>query len=771
MRFTDPINFLSHNFIICLVCSKLVIYISMNEKLLQPYNPKEHEEDIYKRWEEEGWFNPEKCIEKGATKADALPFTIVLPPPNVTGVAHAGHAARVTTEDIMIRWKRMQGYRTLWIPGTDHAAIATQSKVEKILKKEENKSRHDLGREEFLKKVEAFAKESHDTIANQIRRLGASLDWSREAYTLDDKRNLGVRTAFKRMYDAGLIYRGHRIVNWDPKGQTVISDDEVVHIENEAKLYTFRYSHDFPIPIATTRPETKVGDTAVAVHPDDERYSEYVGKTYEVDFAGAKLSVKVIAEQSIDKDFGTGALGVTPAHSMTDWEMAERHGIKSVQVINEYAKMTDEAGGIVAGMKVLEAREKIVEWLKENNLLEKEETIANNLSTAERTGATIEPLPKLQWFIDVNKPFTIPHSEIEGIKSGEKTTLKEIMRKAVESGAIKFVPERYSVNYLNWVNNLRDWCISRQLWYGHRIPVWYKGEEIYVGVEAPTGDGWTQDEDTLDTWFSSALWTFSTLGWPEDTEDMRVYHPTDVLETAYEILTLWVSRMVMMAGFHLGTIPYHTVYIAGLVRDGQGRKFSKSLGNGVDPIETIENYGCDSLRMALIVGAPPGADMKLGDEKVKAYKKFSNKLWNIARFVMTETDDLNPHAPIVLSETDTSALSRLNEVIESTTAHLEKFNFHLASEELYHYVWHEFADKYIEESKERLRDDPTSQDSFAEHGVDNRKSAQHTLRAIMNTSLKLLHPFMPFVTEAIWNIMKKEGDKMLIVSSWPSPKE
>ncbi len=735
----------------------------MNEKLLKPYNPKEHEEAIYKRWEEAGYFNPEKCIEAGVTKPDAKPFTIVLPPPNVTGTAHAGHAARVTTEDIMIRYKRMRGFRTLWIPGTDHAAIATQSKVEKILKKEENKSRHDLGREEFLKRVEAFAQASHDTITNQVRRMGASLDWTREAYTLDEKRNLGVRTAFKRMYDAGLIYRGNRIVNWDPKGQTVISDDEIVYKEETTKFYYLKYG---PFIIATARPETKFGDKYVVMHPKDERYGQYThGQKIDLEWINGPITATVIKDDAMDMELGTGVMTITPAHSMVDFDMAQRHGLDVEQVIDKHGVLLPIAGEF-AGQHIKKAREAIVAKLQANGLVEKlDDKYVHNIATAERTEEVIEPQIMLQWFVDVDKPFTIPHSEIPTIASGSTTTLKEIMQKSVQSRAITFVPERISANYFNWVNNLRDWCISRQLWYGHRIPVWYRGDEIYCDVNPPKGDGWTQDEDTLDTWFSSSLWTFSTLGWPEKTEDLRIYHPTDVLETAYEILTLWVSRMIMMSGFHLGTIPYHHVYIAGLVRDAQGRKFSKSLGNGVDPIETIEKFGCDALRMALIVGAPPGADMKLGDDKVKAYKHFSNKLWNITRFVMTETTDFDGKT-VTLNDNDKTALERLNEIIASTTAHMEKYNLHLAAEELYHYIWHEFADKYIEESKTQLK------------GVDveKKRSAQHTLRAILKTSLHLLHPFMPYVTEAIWDIMKDEGDhldsargkRMLIVSPWPS---
>jgi valyl-tRNA synthetase len=508
----------------------------MNEKFLKPYDPAKTEDNIYKIWDKSGLFNPDNL---GNKYKQAKPFTIVLPPPNVTGTLHMGHAAMLAIEDIMIRYKRMRGYKALWIPGTDHAAIATQSKVEKEISKKEGKSRYDLGREELLKRVNKFAQESHDTIINQVKRMGCSLDWSREAFTLDEKRNLAVRTAFKTMYEMGLIYRGYRIVNWDPKGQTTISDDEIVYEERSTKLYTFKYSKDIPISISTTRPETKLGDTAIAVHPDDNRYKQYIGKEYSANFAGENIKIKVISDENVEKDFGTGALGVTPAHSAIDFEMAIKNNLPTKQVIDEYAKMM-VGNDKIKGKKVIEAREEIVKWLKENNLLEKEEDISHNIATAERTGGVIEPLPKLQWFIAVNKKFKIPHSNISGIEKGQEITLKELMKVSVNGGDIKIISERYERVYYNWIENLHDWCISRQIWYGHRIPVWYKKNnnetETYVGIESPDGKDWIQDEDTLDTWFSSGLWTFSTLGWPEKTKDLEFFHPTDILETGYDIL-------------------------------------------------------------------------------------------------------------------------------------------------------------------------------------------------------------------------------------------
>ncbi len=700
----------------------------MDERLLKPYNPTETEPRIYKQWEESGFFNPETCLEKGVTSPEAKAFTVMMPPPNVTGVLHMGHALALTTEDIMIRFERMRGRRTLWLPGTDHAAIATQAKVEKEISKKEGKSRHDLGREELLRRIEAFAQESHDAIVSQIKVMGASCDWSREAFTLDEQRSRAVRTMFKQMYDDGLIYRDYRVINWDPKGQTTISDDEIVYEEREATLYTFKYSKDFPISISTTRPETKVGDSAVAVHPDDERYQKYIGQEFDLEFCGAPLHLKIIADNSVEKDFGTGALGVTPAHSLIDAEMARRHQLPSHSVINEYAKLSvgDER---LKGKKTTEARAVIVEWLKTEGLLEKEEKIKQNVATAERTGGIIEPLPKLQWFVNVNQK--IP---------GRDKTLKEIMREPVAEGKIAIIPEHFTKIYFHWIDNLRDWCISRQIWYGHRLPVWYRGEEVYVGTEAPSGDGWDQDPDTLDTWFSSGLWTFSTLGWPDQTPDLAHYHPTDVLETGYEIIFFWVARMIMMTGYALDQIPFKTVYFHGTVRDQKGRKMSKSLGNGIDPIEIAQKFGADAARMALIVSTAPGTDSRISEDKIKGYKHFANKIWNASRFVLE-----NPSSDPVPA--DHPYLTELETLTAQVTADLESYRYHLASEKLYHYFWHTFADKIIEEAK---KDAPL----------------KALLPVILERLLILLHPFMPFVTEELWSMIKPQHPPLLI-TSWP----
>lgn len=736
---------------------------NIDEVFLQPYNPTATEKRIYNLWEQSGLFNPDNI--PGSQKR--IPYSIVLPPPNVTGRLHTGHALMLTLQDIMIRFKRMQGYRTLWLPGTDHAAIATQTVVEKKIAKEEKKNRHDIGREEFLSRVNTFAMESHNTITTQMKVMGASVDWSREVFTLDTKRSYAVRTMFKRMYDAGLIYRGNRIINWDPKGQTTISDDEIVYKEQQTKLYTFRYTKTFPIPIATTRPETKVGDVAVAVHPDDKRYKKYIGTEYDFIFCDVPMHVKIIGDKIVDKSFGTGAVGVTPAHSQTDWEIADRHDLPRTQIINEYARMT--VSGMLANKKTSEAREMVITWLKEKELLEGEESLIHNISTAERTGGIIEPLPKRQWFIDVKKKFTIKHSKISGIKSNTSVSLKEIMLAAVKNGCIDIIPKYFSKTYFNWIDNLRPWCISRQIWYGHRIPVWYREKEMYVGIERPLGDGWEQDPDTLDTWFSSGLWTFSTLGWPDAWDekkgeakiktDLAIWRPIDVLETGHDILFFWVARMVLMTGFALGEVPFKTVYLHGLVRDAQGRKISKSLGNGIDPIDTSERFGADAFRMALIVGNAPGMDINLSEEKIKGYKHFANKLWNIARFIIDHTETVITScdmANFTFTKIDTKITTEMDAIAKEVTNDLNKYRLHIASEKIYHFVWHRIADEIIEESKSIFTD-----------GNDMEKQSRAILlHLLLDNSLRLLHPFMPFITEEIWQHMQHKKEPILMTSVW-----
>lgn len=724
--------------------------MSDSQEMGKAYEPQGVEDVLYEAWLESGYFNPD-----GLPGERTEMFSLVLPPPNVTGTLHMGHATMLAIQDAMVRFARLSGKKALWLPGTDHAAIATQSKVEKLIKESEKKSRHDLGRDAFLDRVRAFAQESHDTIVNQCKKMGSSLDWSREAYTLDAARNKAVNTAFKRMFDDGLIYRGNRVINWDPIGQTTIADDEIVYKEVEAILYTFTYSKDFPIAISTTRPETKVGDTAVAVHPTDERYAQYVGQTFEVEFAGAKLSIKVVADESVEKDFGTGALGVTPAHSTIDAEIAQRHGLEMKQVIDEGAHMMANAGN-VAGMSTKEAREAVVAWLKSEGLLQGEAKVVQNLSTAERTGGVIEPLPKLQWFVAVNKEFN---------RNGKMVTLKSLMQDAVRSKAVEILPDRFEKTYFHWIDNLRDWCISRQIWFGHRIPVWYRDgvistpseargrdlrENMVIG-EKPEGEGWTQDEDTLDTWFSSGLWTFSTLGWPDlDAVDLKTYHPTSVLETGYDILFFWVARMILMSTYLVDEVPFKTVYLHGLVRDEQGRKMSKSLGNIIDPLTMIEKYGADATRLSLVIGSSPGNDMKLSEEKIAGFRNFTNKLWNISRFVLGGVSSVR-HIESVAPKTlaDKWILSRFAEVTAKVTKMHESYDLSLAGEILRDFTWGEFADWYLEIAK-----------------AEGEK--EEVLLFILERLLIMWHPFMPFVTEEIY---KQWNSGLIMVAAWPNAGE
>jgi valyl-tRNA synthetase len=735
----------------------------MNERFLKPYNPQETEPRIYKTWENSGLFNPEKAIEMGYTLPHSHAFTIVMPPPNVTGVLHMGHAMMLTIEDVIIRYKRMMGLRTLWIPGTDHAAIATQSKIEKEISKKEGKTRADIGRDELLRRIDAFAKESHDTIVSQIKIMGASCDWSREAFTLDDARTKAVGTVFKMMYDEGLIYQGERIVNWDVKGQTTIADDEIVYLEEKTKLYYLKYG---PFVIATARPETKFGDKYVVMHPSDLRYKKYKhGETIDVEWINGVIKATIIKDESIDMKFGTGVMTITPWHSIVDFDLAEKHKLDKEQIIDKYGRLLSIAGEF-ADQKIKDAREKIVLKLEAKGLVVKAEDYVHNIATAERTGGVIEPQIMKQWFIAVNKPFVIKHSKINGIKSGSQTTLKEIMRKAVDGGQTTILPDYFNKTYFHWIDNLRDWCISRQIWYGHRIPVWYRstdahgkhGVEKYCDVDAPKGNDWVRDEDTLDTWFSSALWTFSTLGWPDKTEDLRIYHPTSVLETGYEILFFWVARMILMSGYALGTVPFETVYLHGTVRDAKGQKMSKSLGNGIDPIDVAREFGSDAGRMALVVGTAPGTDSKISNDKIKTYKHFANKIWNVTRFVLSSTEGLDYSKVPTLTKKDSSTLNELDNVIGDISQDMENMRFHLASEKIYHYIWHTFADVIIEERKEIL----------LKREAEETISAKFTLYHILLTSLKMLHPFMPFITEEIWSMLPhKKSRPLLMIESWP----
>ena len=917
------------------------------------YDPKKVEDKIYKTWEKSGFFNPDNLPEENIKKnknGEEKTYTIVLPPPNITAKLHLGHSMMLAIEDLLIRYHRMKGYRTLWIPGTDHAAIATQNVVEKKLLKEEGLTRHDLGREKFLKKVWEYLEETQAVILNQTRKMGASLDWSREAFTLDKQREKAVRKMFVDMYAAGVIYRGERIVNWCPRCQSTLADDEVEYKEQKAKLYTFKYSRDFPFAIATTRPETKLGDTAVAVNPKDGRYKKHIGKIYEVDFVGIKLKLKIIADRHVEMEFGTGALGVTPAHSMADWQMAEENNLEIIKVIGEDGKIKNNFSEY-SNKSVEEAREMIVENLRKNNLLEKEEEIENNLSLCYRCNTAIEPLPSKQWFVNVDKKL-----KFLGNKS-----LKEKAIVAAKNKSIKFIPKRFKKRYLDWMENLHDWCISRQIWFGHRIPVWYRtksqiqnsksqinskfkiqnskvwelkiygedifnalkenkktietragkqkgsdkywgdfkrgdvvkfsladektdsivksvapvekiinkvthfktieemlevldlskiapnssveeykkmmesfpefkerlekygvwamelkdgnvsdssivytmipknnggnkdgeiqeieDQEIYVGTEPPKGGDWVQDEDSLDTWFSSGMWTFSTLGWPDNFKDgkkindLAKFHPTQVLETGYEILTLWVSRMIMMSLFALQEIPFENVYLHGMLLDKRGKKMSKSRGNGIDPIDMIEKYGADAARLSLLTGMTPGNDIRFFEEKIEGQRNFVNKLWNVSRFVLsghTENKeikklDIRKLEIGNLSLADKWILGKLDNLIKEITDDLENYNFSPAGEKLRDFTWNDFADWYLEISK-------------------IEKNKDEILVYVLETILKLWHPFIPFVTEEIWKNIKpasnsfqegnarasknppssflQRGDNnLLMIEKWPS---
>ncbi|MDO8261279.1 MAG: valine--tRNA ligase [Candidatus Magasanikbacteria bacterium] len=740
----------------------------MSKEIAKAYEPAEHEEKIYNKWVEGGFFNPDKL----KLEAGAKSYTIVMPPPNVTGTLHMGHASMLAYQDLLIRYHRMKGERTLWLPGTDHAAIATQTKVEKIIK-DEGTSRHELGREKFLERVRQFAQESHDTIEKQVKKMGSSCDWTREAYTLDETRTKAVRSVFKMMYDDGLVYRGERIVNWCPRCKSTLADDEVEHKAQKAKLYTFKYSQDFPISIATTRPETKLGDTAVAVNPKDERYKEYIGQTFAVDFCGVKLNIKIIGDRHVDMEFGTGALGVTPAHSATDWQMAEENNLEIIKVIDEDG-IIREGFGEFSGLDVKATRALIVEKLNKAGLIEKEEEVDNNLSICYRCDTTVEPLPSLQWFIDVNK-------KIERLKN---KSIKELSVDAVRNGVfgrkkINIIPERFEKIYFNWMDNLKDWCISRQILFGHQVPVWYRlsdsksqnldssGREIFVGVEAPEGEGWIQDTDTLDTWFSSGMWTFSTLAnKPEqisirdgklhiDSDDFKNFHPTQVLETGYDIIFFWVARMIIMTTYAVQDIPFQDVYLHGLVLDDKGKKMSKSKGNVIDPLDMIPKYGTDATRMSLIIGSTPGSDLRLSEDKIAGFRNFTNKLWNISRFIIMSSESLKEiESPIgdsisrdELTIADKWIITKLNILIRDVSNDIDDYKFSQAGERLREFTWNDLADWYLEVNK-----------------FEKTKEKNEIMLMILRNILKLWHPFMPFVTEAIW-----EGfnDEALIVSHWP----
>ncbi len=712
----------------------------MKNELEKTYNPLKNENEVYDIWEKSGFFNPDNL----KLPEEAENYTIVLPPPNITDKLHLGHASALAIEDLLIRYNRLLGKRALWIPGTDHAAIATQNVVEKKILKERGLTRHDLGREKFLKEIWDFLKTTQNKIIFQTRKLGASLDWSRIAFTLDEERQFAVKKMFKEMYDEGIIYRGERLVNWCPRCHSTLADDEVEYKEQETEFYTFRYDKNFPISISTTRPETKLGDTAVAVNPKDERYKKYLGKEFEVLFCGQKLKIKIIADYQVDQNFGTGALGVTPAHSAADTKIAQDNNLEIIKVINEKG-LIKEGFGKFSNLSVLEARAEIIKELKEKSLLEKEEIIKNNLSICYRCNSPIEPLYSKQWFVNVDKKLQ---------RLGNKS-LKEKAIEVAKNKSIIFIPERFNKRYLDWMEGLHDWCISRQIWFGHQIPVWYKENDVFVGLEAPKEEGWKQDPDTLDTWFSSGIWSFSTLGWPNNyikgqkQGDLKKFHPNQVLETGYEIITLWVSRMIMMSLFALEEIPFEKVYLHGMILDKDGKKMSKSKGNGIDPLDTIEKYGADATRLALLTGSTPGKDVRFNPEKIEAKRNLINKIWNISRFIITlakeKNTPLNGLKPEIETLADRWIMMELNKTVKEVTEHLNDFNFSLAAEALTIFTRDKLADWYLEVAKVE-------------------KNKEKNLLYILKTLLILWHPFIPFVTETIWQSC---FDGMLMVAKWP----
>ena len=712
-------------------------------KNLTTYNPKEIEQQWYTYWEEKGYFHEEVDTNKE-------PFSIVLPPPNVTGQLHMGHALDNTLQDILIRTKRMQGYNVLWMPGTDHAGIATQVKVEENIMKTEGKSRHDLGREEFLKRVWEWKQEYGSTIVKQIRSLGASCDWTRERFTLDEGYHKAVLKVFVALYEKGLIYRGERITNWCPNCLTALSDIEVEHEDENGHLWHIKYpvigEEDVFLTVATTRPETMFGDVAVAVNPNDERYAHLVGKELLLPFVNRHIPI--IADEYVDQSFGTGCVKITPAHDPNDFEMGQRHNLESIVVMNPDGTMNAGAGHFVNMPREL-ARKQVVAELEAQGLLEKVEEHGHSVGHCSRCNTTVEPMVSKQWFVSM-EPLAKPALEV------------------VRDKSIEFVPERFTKTYTNWLESIRDWCISRQLWWGHRIPAWYCqdcGETIVTTetlTECPHCHGKVeQDPDVLDTWFSSALWPFATMGWPDNTEEVKHWYPTSVMVTGYDIIFFWVARMIFMGLEFKEEIPFKHVFIHGLVRDSQGRKMSKSLGNGINPLEVIEEYGADALRFTLVTGNTPGNDMRFYMERVEANRNFANKIWNASKFVLMNLEGFDESfVPSAEDYTlaDKWILEEYNKTVTNITNNLDKFELGEAASAVYDFIWNTYCDWYIELAKPRL---------YNKEGGRDRQTVQYLLVSILRHMMELLHPFMPFVTEHIWQHLPHEGDSIM-VAPWPS---
>ena len=710
----------------------------MSKELAKAYEPKEVEDSIYDFWMKGKYFHAEVDPKK-------KPYTIVIPPPNITGQLHLGHAMDETLQDTLIRWRRMQGYSALWLPGTDHASIATEAKIVEAMRKE-GVTKEEIGREKFLERAWAWKDQYGGRIVEQLKKLGSSCDWDRLRFTMDEGCNKAVNHVFKKLYDKGLIYRGERIINWCPHCKTSISDAEVEFEEKEGSFWHLRYPLSDGtgyIELATTRPETMLGDTAVAVHPDDERYKALVGKTVILPLVNKEIPI--IADTYVEQDFGTGVVKITPAHDPNDFEVGLRHKLPVINIMDD-GGVINENGGKYAGMPALEARKQIVKDLDEGGYLIKIEPIKHNVGTCYRCGTVVEPRVSTQWFVRM-EPLAKPAVDV------------------VKNGEIRFIPDRMDKIYYNWMENIKDWCISRQLWWGHQIPAWYCdcGETIVSETEPKVcpkcgGTHLKRDEDTLDTWFSSALWPFSTLGWPEKTPELEYFYPTDTLVTGYDIIFFWVARMIFSGLEHMGEIPFKTVFFHGLIRDAQGRKMSKSLGNGVDPLDIIAEYGADALRFTLVTGNSPGNDMRFSEEKVAASRNFANKIWNAARFILMniEGKDIGCALPEKLYTSDKWILNRFNSVTAAVTENLEKFELGMAVSKLYDFIWDDFCDWYIELAKIRMNGSD----------AESADSARRVLVWVMSNTLKLLHPFMPYITEEIWQTLPHEGEA-LIVAKWP----
>ncbi|MCI5568919.1 MAG: valine--tRNA ligase [Lachnospiraceae bacterium] len=715
----------------------------MSKELAKTYDPKGLEERLYQKWLDKGYFHAE-------VNRDKKPFTIIMPPPNVTGQLHMGHALDNTIQDTLIRFKRMQGYEALWQPGTDHAAIATEVKVTNMLK-EQGLDKHEMGREKFLEHAWAWKEEYGSRIINQLHKLGASADWERERFTMDEGSSAAVEEVFVRLYEKGLIYKGSRIINWCPVCQTSLSDAEVEHEDQDGFFWHINYpivgEEGRFVEIATTRPETLLGDTAVAVNPNDERYKDIIGKMLKLPLTDRQIPV--IADEYVDKEFGTGCVKITPAHDPNDFEVGRRHDLEEINILNDDATVNAN-GGKYEGMDRYEARKAVVEDLKKLGLLVKVVPHNHSVGTHDRCHTTVEPMIKPQWFVNMKE-------------------MAEAAVKTLKDGNLTFVPERFDKTYLHWLENIKDWCISRQLWWGHRIPAWYcddcghmivkRGQDAPAKCDKCGCTHFTQEEDTLDTWFSSALWPFSTLGWPKDTKEMDYFYPTDVLVTGYDIIFFWVIRMVFSGLEQTGKTPFHHVLIHGLVRDSQGRKMSKSLGNGIDPLEVIDKYGADALRMTLLTGNAPGNDMRFYWERVEASRNFANKVWNASRFIMMNLDAADVPETIDKNEltiADKWILAKANRLIADVTDNMEKYELGIALSKVYDFIWEEFCDWYIEMVKPRLYSDTDS----------TKSAALWTLKNVLNKALKLLHPFMPFITEEIYCTLNPDEESIMI-SEYP----